>query len=135
GQTVTVGSALNLFVQASGTGPLEFEWLKDGSPIAGASSAVLQIASVQSSDAASYTVKISNAAGTVVSDAAVVNVVSTPVITTQPASRTVTLGSTLNLTVQASGTGPLQYQWFRDGAVIPGATSATFQIASAQSGD
>jgi glucose/arabinose dehydrogenase len=58
-----------------------------------------------------------------------------PTITTQPASRTVAAGSSVNFSVAASGTAPLSYRWQRDGVDIPGATSSTYTIASAQSGD
>lgn len=53
-----------------------------------------------------------------------------PVITTQPASQTVTAGSSPTFTAAASGTPPLSYQWRKDGANISGATSATFTLAS-----
>jgi glucose/arabinose dehydrogenase len=49
-----------------------------------------------------------------------------PRITTQPANRTVTAGQTATFTVAASGTAPLSYQWRKNGANIPGATSATY---------
>src|ERR1700687_992171 len=46
-----------------------------------------------------------------------------PAITTQPANRTVTAGLTATFTVAASGTGPLNYQWQRNGSTINGATA------------
>ena len=56
-----------------------------------------------------------------------------PTITTQPASQTVTAGSSVTFSVVASGTAPLSYQWKFNGANISGATSSSFTIASAQS--
>jgi hypothetical protein len=58
-----------------------------------------------------------------------------PSITTQPASATVTAGSGVTFTVAASGDAPLSYQWQKDGTAISGATSASYTIASAQTGD
>lgn len=62
------------------------------------------------------------------------NVVSSgevaPAITTQPASQTVTAGSSCTFTVAASGTPPPSFQWKKDGINISGATSATFTLAS-----
>lgn len=58
-----------------------------------------------------------------------------PAITTHPASRTVSTGGSASFTVSASGTAPLSYQWQRNGANIPGATSATYTLASAQAAD
>jgi glucose/arabinose dehydrogenase len=53
-----------------------------------------------------------------------------PSITTQPASRTVPIGSSVTFTVSASGTAPLGYQWRRNGTNIAGATAASYTIAS-----
>jgi len=49
-----------------------------------------------------------------------------PIITVQPVNQTVNAGSTATFSVTAIGTPPLQYQWFRDGSMIPGATSSTY---------
>ena len=49
-----------------------------------------------------------------------------PTITTQPANKTVTLGSAATFTVVASGTAPLSYQWSRGGSTISGATASSY---------
>ncbi|MGH7887496.1 MAG: G8 domain-containing protein, partial [Candidatus Binatia bacterium] len=49
-----------------------------------------------------------------------------PSITTQPASRTVSVGQTATFNVVASGTAPLSYQWQKSGANIAGATAASY---------
>ena len=54
-----------------------------------------------------------------------------PAITAQPQSRSVTSGQTAALSVTASGTAPLAYQWFRGASgdaanPIPGATSSGY---------
>jgi hypothetical protein len=53
-------------------------------------------------------------------------------ITSQPQNQTVLLGRPVTLAVTASGTAPLTYQWRKNGTAIPGATTATYQIASAR---
>lgn len=53
-----------------------------------------------------------------------------PTITQQPAGRVVSPGEPATFAAVASGTGPLGYQWQRDGANIPGATAASYTIAS-----
>lgn len=59
-----------------------------------------------------------------------------PTISTPPASQTVTAGSAFTLTVVAAGTpAPTSYQWYKDGAVISGATTATYTVANAGSTD
>ena len=52
-------------------------------------------------------------------------------IATQPAAQTVSPGGTLTLTVAATSTAPLSYQWYKDGSALSGATSATYTVASA----
>lgn len=54
-----------------------------------------------------------------------------PVITIAPTSTTALAGTTATFNVTATGTSPLQYQWFFNGQAIPGATNTTFTIASA----
>jgi alpha-amylase len=49
-----------------------------------------------------------------------------PFITRQPVAGG---GPTATLRVDAEGTGPLEYQWLRDGEEVPGATEATLTFA------
>ena len=47
-------------------------------------------------------------------------------ISTQPESQTIPIGRTATFGVAASGTGPLQYQWSKNGEAISGATSTAY---------
>ena len=58
-----------------------------------------------------------------------------PSITQHPASQTVTAGQSVTFNVTASGTAPLNYQWQRNSANIPGATSSSYTIASVTTAD
>ena len=61
-----------------------------------------------------------------------------PTISDQPASVTVAGGMSANFDVFASGTAPLNYQWFRDDISIPGATASSLtldDVQLAESGD
>src|SRR5471030_1115581 len=56
-------------------------------------------------------------------------------ITTQPSNVSVAAGATASFSVGASGgTSPYSYKWYRNGAVITGATSATYSL-TAQTAD
>ena len=61
--------------------------------------------------------------------------VTAPTITAQPASQTVTAGSSATFSVTASGTAPLSYQWRRNGTAINGATSASYRITTTATTD
>ncbi len=127
-QTVSAGQTATFSVSASGTGPLAYQWLKGGSPISGAtSSAYTTLATALSDSGSAYSVTVTNTAGNVTSSTATLTVHAVaPGITTQPASQTVTIGSTAMFNVVATGTAPLTYQWFKSGSPISGATSSTY---------
>ncbi len=61
--------------------------------------------------------------------------INPPAIATQPASLILNPGQAGSLSVAATGTAPLAYQWKKDGADVTGATSATFALASAATTD
>ena len=132
-QTVTEGQTANFSVTATGTGPLSYQWRKDGSNISGATSASHNISITNLSDAGDYSVRVSNSAGNVTSNNATLTVnplVVAPQITSQPNAQTVTEGQTASFSVTATGTGPLSYQWRKNGSNISGATSASYSISS-----
>jgi len=60
--------------------------------------------------------------------------VTTPVITAQPTSVTITAGNSFSLVVTATGDS-LAYQWSKSGVDIPGATAATYTKSSATTAD
>jgi hypothetical protein len=60
---------------------------------------------------------------------------SAPSITTQPSSQTITSGNPVTFTSGANGTPAPTFQWQKDNTNIPGATSATYSIASVTPGD
>ena len=132
-QSVNAGATVTFTVSATGTAPLSYQWMKGGANISGATTATLTLSSVTTSSAGSYTVRVSNSAGSVTSAAATLTVNSTavaPAITTQPASQTVNAGANVTFTVGASGTAPLSYQWMKGGVNISGATTASLTLSS-----
>jgi sugar lactone lactonase YvrE len=53
-----------------------------------------------------------------------------PSITAQPSSQTVAPGSAVSFSVTASGMLPLSYQWYRNGAPLPGATATNLSLTA-----
>ena len=56
-------------------------------------------------------------------------------ITLQPASQSIPMGLTASFSIGTSGSGPLTYQWSKDGAPIDGATSSTYSTPALQFAD
>jgi len=130
-RTVVYGSTACLFVPATGAFPLTYQWLLDGTNILGATNAILTIDGIQFSDAARYSVIVSNQFGTVTTPEAALNVVPLR-ITTQPQGTSTFRGDNVSLSVGVDGQGPFFYQWTLDGQELSGATGSSLQLSNAQ---
>jgi hypothetical protein len=76
GQTVLMGDPATFSVVAQGTEPLNYLWRRNGVALSGANGPILVIGSAQSANAGTYTVRVGNAAGSVLSDPAVLKLAS-----------------------------------------------------------
>ena len=63
--SVVAGTAVQLSVVATGTGPLAYQWLKDGVPVPGATDAVFVLRSAAPADTANYSARVSSPFGAV----------------------------------------------------------------------
>ncbi len=149
-----VGTTANFTVVASG-GSLSYRWFKSpsataltngptgtGATISGATSATLSIANVQLGDAGTYSVTVTNLAGSQGSAPATLIVGQGPTITNAPVNDAVPAGSDANFTVGASGSATLTYVWkfngttlVDDGVHIGGATTASLTISNISEAD
>ncbi|MCC5843939.1 MAG: immunoglobulin domain-containing protein [Verrucomicrobia bacterium] len=134
---LAVGGSGNLMPVISGDEPMTFRWETSADPagpwtaVPGGDSGILSFTNAQSGDAGHYRLLVENAVDELVSDPVRVWVWEVPAITTQPQDVTVGSGSPVTLTVEASGGGPLSYQWRKDGEPISGATGASYTLSSA----
>src|SRR5579883_20418 len=108
---------------------LNYQWLSNGVPIAGATNSILALTNIQLSQAAGYSVAVNNSLGQVTSPTAVMNVV--PVwIYYQTLNQTAFPGGSASFSVFAQGSPPLNYQWSFNGKTLPGATNPTLNFAT-----
>lgn len=119
------GGGATFAVAATGSGPITYQWLKNGAPVSGATSGVLTLADVVAEDAASYSVTVGNGLGSVTSNAATLTVLGVPAISAQPAATTALAGSMASFSVAATG-AELRYQWLRNSVAIAGATQSSY---------
>ena len=124
--TITEGQAATLTVAASGTAPLTYQWFEGVTPV-GTNSATFNTGALTSTK--SYRVEVRNACGMVTSSTATVTVCTAPAIAAHPQSTSVTEGQGVTLSVSATGTAPLSYQWF-EGVTPVGTNSPTFDTGA-----
>ncbi len=152
-RTIAAGGSATFTVSASGSPTLTYQWRKgatnltNSATIAGALSATLTLTNVQAAEAGNYNVVVTNSVNSATSaDAALSVTPAAPTIVTAPAAQSVTIGSTVALSVTASGTAPFTYQWRKgtttitdgptgNGSTFSGALTATLTLTNAQSAD
>jgi pectate lyase len=129
-QTVAAGTSVSFSTIA--TAPLlQYLWLLNGNPIAGATTSALSIPNAQAANAGTYTVIVANPAGSVSSSATLRVGNFAPTIVSPPQNATVTAGADAVFNVVADGTAPLTYVW-RDNLnnVISGVNTATLTLSA-----
>ncbi|MBL9190565.1 MAG: immunoglobulin domain-containing protein [Opitutaceae bacterium] len=146
-QTALTGGSVSFGISASGVPTPTYQWQKNGNSLSGATGSTLVLTSLTPNDSASYTVIVSNSAGSVTSSPALLTV-NDPTPSTPPpvnaapvftsnlaAAESVAAGGAVTFTVGASGTPAPSYQWQKNGVAIAGATEATLSLIGLGSGD
>ena len=135
GETVVEGDDVLFSVVADGTDdfdhPMTYQWRKNGYAIGGETDDTYINYGVTAADAGSYSVKIENVAGEVVSTNAILTVLIPPTITVQPNSKMVLASDMVTFAVKATGTPPLSYQWQFEGEDLAGETNSELTFMAA----
>jgi len=147
-KTVEEGQSVTFESTASGTPTPTEQWERSTnggstwSPIAGATSSQLTIASANRSESANqFRAVFKNSAGEAISKAAILTVQKAPSVTQQPASTTVEEPQSATFTSTASGTPTPTLQWEvstnggNSWSPIEGATTSPLTIASTKTSE
>ena len=134
-QNVNAGTNVTFSVTAASTLPVTYQWNKNGVTIASATTASLTLSGVGASDAAGYSVDVTNTAGTTTSSAAVLTLNIAPTITLQPLSQSVNAGDSVTFTIAATGSPAPTFQWSKNGSDIAGADGTSFTFVTSGIGD
>lgn len=144
---IATGSNLVVTAAAVGTLPLAYQWYETnttamtGFPIPGQTSNTLVINNAQTND--SYFLNVTNLFGSTNSEVVNVGVFTGPMFTSespQPYTNLFTLfaGTSPTFSVQAvnlqSNLASVFYQWYTNGASVPGATSGNLTLTGLQAG-
>ncbi len=133
--SITFGGSTTLSVVASGSTPT-YQWYIGNPPSTTTPAPSGTNASIQVSPSSTttYWVRVTNSCGTADSNAATVTVgaCASPAITTQPVNKTITSGSSTTLSVGASGSATLSYQWYAGNppsTTTPAGTGSAIQVS------
>jgi hypothetical protein len=133
------GEPVAFAIGASGAAPLHYQWLHNDTTIEGATNNALSIVSASASHSGHYVVVITNHLGAVTSAVAslVVSASEVPPTFTLPPSSIYSTpeGLSVSMNATASGTPPLSYQWFFEGAPLPGSTNKSLTLSNVQPGN
>ena len=138
-----VGAEISFAVDVTGTSPFTYQWqyggsnLVDGGSISGSLSNILTLANIQTTNAGSYVVIVTNNWGSAsVTDT--LTVLQSPIISPPLTNETVGIDSTVTFVATTFGTPPLYYQWLTNGVDLTnnvqfgGVTNFTLTITNAQ---
>jgi hypothetical protein len=130
-KTVCEGEKVTMSVAATG-GTVSYQWKRAGANISGETGSSVEITTDASMNGQMVTCVVTNSCGTTTSSEAQLTVNTKPVITVQPADMIVVKGTTVTLSVTA--TGATGYQWKFNGGNIPGANAASYDLPSFTAG-
>jgi len=145
--TNIAGTTATFSVEATGTEPLHYQWQFNTLERTDQTNAVLVLTNVQTGNAGSYSVVITNVDGAVTSAVATLTVLIPPKInflrlsgkaaTSQDISHlylsnSASPGADLIFTTSASGTAPLHFQWQFNQIDLPGKTTTSLALTNVQ---
>ncbi len=123
-----------LEVTREGSDTVEYKWFKDGAYMAGQDQdRTLELDSLTTASEGNYHCRVSNAYGNVLSASVYIKVNSPPVILVQPRDAWHQAGKPVSLAVTYTGSSPVNFQWKKDGGIMPGAILPEYRFTPVDS--
>jgi len=134
---VLAGGSTNFTVIGHGLPAPAYYWRFNGAKIAGATATSYTVSSADYTKAGAYSVIVSNAAGSVLSDDAALTVNYPPIVAQDPVSLTNYAGSNavFYVSVSTNSTPPLSYRWTFDTTAIADETNASLTLTDLEAAD
>lgn len=142
-RTIPFGQTALILPALTGSLPMHFQWFSNNVALPGGTNRWLLLSSAKPEQSGSYSLVITNDAGSVTSSIVTLTITppTPPTFPVQPTNQSVLYGNTAVIAASVAGTPPLVYQWQKnganlfDGGRLAGATGATLTISNAQPGD
>ena len=127
----------NVIVKNTSQVPLFYQWLKDGTTLSNnATNQQLQLQNITNADQGLYAVRVSSSCGTTLSASARLSIIGNPIITQQPTSITSCAGiENIASVVATSVDNRLNYNWYKDGILIPNQITDRLIFSRISAGD
>jgi hypothetical protein len=109
---------------------VRYQWQFKRKAISRETNSVLVISNVAPSNAGNYRVRVFDAQNSIFSAVAGLTVLMPPAITAEPGNVAVAYQGRVNLSVTASGTPPLRYQWLQNGSPLTSGTNRVLNLVA-----
>ena len=128
--TIYEGQSRTFTLAVSNNYPVTVSWYKDGSKITGASGTSYTVTAATTASAGTYSCSVTD--GTLTANCSNFSLVVNQIvrITQQPTNQMVSAGANVSLSVTATGTGPLNYQWYFNSQAMNGKTTAQLDLSN-----
>jgi hypothetical protein len=132
GGTIREGTDYTFTVGVIGSPPFTYRWYKNNLPIGYGTDKNLPIFSATTNDDAYYFCRISNNGYTTQSDTVKLNVLTPPVIVTQPTSINTNPSTTVFFNTSATGSAPITYNWYKGTTLVSSSVNNLLYIFNTQ---
>lgn len=126
--TIYEGQSTTFSISATSSKSITYYWYKDGVRV-GSNSSSLSINNATVASAGSYSCKVTDGTKNFACNSFSLGVNEIVRIVDQPSNQMVNEGTGVSLSVTATGTPPISYQWYYNDQAISGSTTATINIA------